>query len=88
MDKKGLSDPFTISLAAQRGFHHNLLFALIEAGALTQSQAGAVAGKTADFIRELKYEKAAEAFGEHMAIAYEQMAAHLLGLPRSEGPNG
>jgi len=48
-----VKDPLTISLIAQRTFNHNLLFSLVEAGVLNQGQAGAIAGKTSNDLREI-----------------------------------
>lgn len=76
----GLSDPLAISLVAQRLFNQNLLLTLIEAGALTQTQAGAVAGKTIDNLRDLHFEGKGAAFSDLLAKGFESLAADILGL--------
>jgi hypothetical protein len=76
-----MKDPFTISLFAQRHFNHELLLALVRSGALSQTDAAAIAGKVANNIGQLKIDQRSEAFALKLAEGFEQIAAAILGLP-------
>lgn len=69
-----------IAPVAQMTFNHQLLLGLIEAGVMTQSRAAAVAGETANFLRDIDVTPNAEPFRETLSRGFEQIAADMLGM--------
>jgi hypothetical protein len=80
-----MQDPLAISLFAQKIFNHELLFALVESGALKKDRASQVAAKTAEFLRDMNNPNQGTPFSEKLADGYEGIAAAMLGLPRISG---
>lgn len=74
------------TLVAQHTFNHELLYHLVEGGSLSQSDAVAIAAKTAEMIRDMPRTASAEQFVESMARGFESIATAIAGLPPIRDP--
>jgi hypothetical protein len=74
-------------LVAQRTFHHELLYRLVQQGSLRQEDAVAIASASAEIVRDMPANPLADEFAEMLARGYEEIAAAMAGLPPIRGPN-
>ena len=86
MQRDNIAAMLSRILVAQHTFNHELLFRLVESKILSQSDAVAIAAKTAETIRGLPPSQAADQFVEALARGFETIAARIAGLPPIHDP--